>query len=86
MEVEELWIKVQWDLSEDRNPHCLAPNALDTDDGRRLGLCISTIVNREEVFLWKTINSENACLYANSIVDWLEGKITDLDNHVWPED
>lgn len=45
IEQDEVWVNVTYDTAEQRHSNCFAPEAQETDNGRRLGIKISTIVN-----------------------------------------
>lgn len=85
-EVENPTVFVRFEVASDWHPFPLAPNCLDTDDGRRVGLRVSKIIDGREEFFHKWVDSKRAPLYANSIFDWLQGVVEDLATHNWAPD
>lgn len=80
-----MYVNVKYEIAEGRHPNPFAPDALDTDAGRRLGLFILFSEGEGSGF-YKNLSTPNAWKYANSIVAWLTGEIPDLYNHQWDMD
>lgn len=78
-------IYVRFELADERHPNLFAPQCSDQDDGRRMAVELYRHVNGELKRCWTTKQSKIAHKTANSIHDWLEGRITDPATHVWPE-
>ena len=78
-------INVRYDILDGRHPNAWSPKSTDDDDGRRLGIEASKMVDGEERSIWLHNSGELAPKMANSIFDWLEGRIEDPDTHIWAE-
>ncbi len=84
------WVSAHFEILDSPHPNQYAVNARAPDDGSRLGIKISRIINGNTVTHWVQKPARNGSdlptREANSLVDWLSGKIENPDAYVWPAD
>ena len=64
-------VKVDFPIFECRNSNCYAVDALDSDPGCCLGICISGNHDGEDWSVWLQTPGEKAAKRANTLFDWL---------------
>lgn len=80
------WVYLDFEISEGRHENAFTKYSSSADDGRRLGLKVSKIIGSDIRSFWLHRDSPAAAFVANSLFDWIQGRIVDADTHVWPRD
>lgn len=78
-------VNVRYEFNEGRHPHLYAMSSEDDDDGRHLAIQLSKEVDSVEKPHWLQCQTDRARKVANSISDFLLGRVVDPDSHEWGE-
>lgn len=71
------------ELVKGRHPHACATAVTDSDDGRRVALEVYKLINGQVRQAWLSNNGPLAVKVANTLHDWLDGRLADLSKYVW---
>lgn len=80
---EERFAMITMDVAKEPHDHPWAQKSIETDDASRLGIQVRFSTYKPE---WIATENPNRVALANSIVDFLTGKIVDFDTHTWTTD
>ena len=80
------FVNVKFEISPTIAEKRFATLAKASDEGSRLSIIVSKFVNGQKQEIWLERNSALAIREANSLFDWLEGRIKDPATHEWPAD
>lgn len=76
---------VQWQTQTTRHERAFAVEATDQDDGKGLGILVSTRVDSKECQTWLTRKGRNAVRIADTLYDLLTDRIVGKD-YQWTAD
>lgn len=79
-------VEVRYDINDGPHPHKFSRKCTDQHEGCRLGIEVSKIVNGIKRTAWLERTVETGIRQANSLFDWLQGRIEDPDTYDWPAD
>ncbi|KAL8846269.1 MAG: hypothetical protein Q9221_008632, partial [Calogaya cf. arnoldii] len=80
-------VNMLYDIQKAGHPHAFALDAPKHSDAFKLGIQFSKQINGVEQTVWSQRDGMNAVRTANSLYDWISGRIDDdVDNHQWGED
>ena len=75
-------VNVRWEVANEIHQHAFAAMAEESDDGRRVGIQVSKNVRNHWVHHWIIRNIPSAVPLANTLHDFLTGKIVEK-NYTW---
>lgn len=70
-------VNVRWEVANDTHQHAFAAMAEESDDGRRVGIQVSKNIRNHWVHHWIVRNIPSAVPLANTLHDFLTGKIVE---------